>query len=97
MLLWSHRYTDDKQELTQNTKYSSEDEKNIFYFNQPGMLLRPTTKGCCANNVFLYLFQDGERCRFFTQEGREGNTQGVPPRKIQAAKGKEFCNFSTIH
>lgn len=38
----------------------------------------------------LFLFQDGERCRFPTQEGREGNTQGVPPRKIQAAKGNEF-------
>lgn len=38
------------------------------------------------------LFQDGERCRFFAQESRTSDTQGVPARKVQAAEGKATMN-----
>lgn len=37
----------------------------------------------------MNVFQDGERCGFLAQEGREGDAEGVPQGKVQAAEGKQ--------
>lgn len=37
--------------------------------------------------LYCVMFQDGARCRFPSQEGRESNTEGLPQRQIPTAKG----------
>lgn len=54
MLLSSLRY---KQELTHKHKIFFRRLKKYFYFHQPGMILRSTIKGYCANNVFYFYFR----------------------------------------